>query len=303
MSVSSLHIFKVSFFLLLYFLIISPGEIFAQVVINEFSSASSTDDWIEIYNLQTASEMADLSLYKLEDKAGNTKALSGSLAPGGFKAFDWSNRLNNSGDIIRLIRISSEEILEEIYYGDQGGICTPSATQSIGRLPDGTGDFVRFNSATRESTNNESVQAPCPTPTPIPTPTPFPTPTPTPKPTPTPTTKPEPTPTPTKKPTPTLTKKPQVLGTTGEESIETEIGEEASLLIEDVSSPTGGEEERQEEPKEQEEKKRDSSPYILSFLITAAGLVLMGASSAPYIKKGIKNWKRKRTRKKDHEAI
>ena len=117
---------------------IFPSTVSAQVVINEFSSGTSSNDWVEIYNFNIATQSADLSIYRLENKTGNTKNLSTLLVPGVFKVFTWSNMLNNSGDIIKLIRISDNTVLGEIAYGDQGGVCAPSETQSIGRNPDGT---------------------------------------------------------------------------------------------------------------------------------------------------------------------
>src|SRR4030042_5593667 len=74
-----------------------PEKVLAQVVINEFSSATSDDDWVELYN--NSGQSVDLSEYSLIDgsSSGNTKTFSCILAPGGFWVVDWSNKLNNDG--------------------------------------------------------------------------------------------------------------------------------------------------------------------------------------------------------------
>src|SRR3989338_1251843 len=109
------YLFSVVFFLFT----VSPVFAADSVVINEFSSGT-TSDWAEIYNNGT--ENVDLVNYKLRDSETYNKDLSGNLAPGQFVSFNLSNRLNNSGDIIRLIQIvdGAETILEQIAYGDAG---------------------------------------------------------------------------------------------------------------------------------------------------------------------------------------
>lgn len=183
--------------------LIFPKTAFAQVVINEVSS-NTNPDWVELTN--TATESAQLSLYKLQDEAGNEKDLEGELSSGGFISIDWSDRLNNSGDIVKVIRLSDGIVINSLTYGDEGGICAPTSSQSIGRSPDGNTNLVLFSSNTKNATNNSS-QISCPTPTPTATPTSTPTPTPTKTPTPT----PKPTKSPTPKPTSTPTSTPEVL--------------------------------------------------------------------------------------------
>ncbi len=150
---------------------------FAAPLINEFSSNTSPD-WIEIYN--SGNETVDLSLYRIRDLTANNKLdLSGSLEPGGFAAFDWSNKLNNSGDLIKLVLSSDESVIDQVTYGDQGGLVSPNSNQTGGRDQDGGGEWVLFESSSKGSSNNSStVYVP-----PTPTPTPLPTPTKTPKPT------------------------------------------------------------------------------------------------------------------------
>lgn len=210
------------------FLFVFASEVSAQVVINEFSPLSSPD-WVEVYN--TSTELADLSVYKLQDAAGNTLPLSGTILPSGFATFNWSNRLDNGGDTFSLYKNS--DITMTVTYGGQGNVCLPTSLGSIAWIPDGGNTYDRLFASTKGTTNGTSFTDPCPTPTPEPTNTPTPTPTPTrtstatPSPTPAPTKTPStslrtnsPTPTPlrsasgqaTLKPTPTPTSEELVLG-------------------------------------------------------------------------------------------
>lgn len=193
----------ISFLIFCFLFILIPSKIFSQVVINEFSSAagsSSDPDWVEIYN--SGSESIDLSLYRLrDDTETNKKDLEGTLNPGGFAVFEWSNKLNNSGDIIKLLLISSEtNFIDQVAYGDLGNdIPAPTTGQSAGRYPDGSATWSIFSSSSKGITNN--AQSPVFTPTPTPTDEPTPTEVPIPTKTPTPTSVPSATKTPTPKPT------------------------------------------------------------------------------------------------------
>ncbi|OGH26461.1 MAG: hypothetical protein A3C30_05145 [Candidatus Levybacteria bacterium RIFCSPHIGHO2_02_FULL_40_18] len=192
-------------FLLVLFLIsvtffILPSEIYASITINEFSSSTSSDDWVEIYF-----ESEDTALYQLVDASDNTKNLSDGSCSGNFCTVDWSNRLNNNGDTIKLRLISSSSVVDEITYGNDS-LSAPSDGQTVGRLPDGTGSFVMLSSSSKGSSNNSSNAVVSPTATPTNTPTPTDSPDPTNTPTPTKTPTPKKTPTPTKRPTPTPTK-------------------------------------------------------------------------------------------------
>lgn len=188
-----------------------PKESFASLFINEFSSypSDSSDpgwpDWVEIYN--SGSESVDLSLYRLRDNTATNKLdLSGNLGPGNFISFDWSNKLNKSGDIIKLLLISSESIVDQVGYGDQGSdISAPGVDQSAGRKTDGENLWVVFNNPTKGNSNNSSIPLPTFTSTPTPSFSPTPTlkPTSTPKPTATPTKSPTSKPAPTDKPSST----------------------------------------------------------------------------------------------------
>lgn len=149
---------------------IFPSISFAAPQINEFSSSTS-DDWIEIYNPDSVS--VDLSVYRIRDSTENNKLdLSGSLAPLSFIVFDWANKLNNGGDIIKLVLISDNSTIDQIAYGNQGGLIAPDINQSAGRISDGGGSWTIFSTPSRNSSNNSSPVFIPPTPTPSKTPTP-----------------------------------------------------------------------------------------------------------------------------------
>ncbi|HUQ85166.1 MAG TPA: lamin tail domain-containing protein [Candidatus Limnocylindrales bacterium] len=169
---------------------ISTGTVFADLFINEFSSASSNDDWIEIFN--SSSDDIDLSAFRIRDDTESNKLdLDGTLSAGGFKVFSWSNKLNNSGDTIKLVLKSDESIIKnQVAYGDKGSdVIAPIGIQSAGRISNGSNQWIIFANSSKETGNAESSPAPTPTstPNPIPTKTPTPTKAPTPTRVPTPT--------------------------------------------------------------------------------------------------------------------
>ena len=79
------------------------ADVDAQLI-NEFSSAagSTSDsdypDWVEVY----FEEGQDKSLYQLTDGNGNMKNLSEAVCNVNICTVDWSNRLDNEGDQIKL---------------------------------------------------------------------------------------------------------------------------------------------------------------------------------------------------------
>lgn len=176
--------------------LIFPSEVKANILINEFSSGSSHDDWVELYN--TATESADLSGYILSDSGPNSKNLSGSIPSYGFFVIDFNNYLNTPIDSVQLY--NGTNLVDSIPYGGTNQVCSPDETQSVGRYPDGNNTIERFATPTKGSSNNSVTLAPCPTPTPEPTQSPTPTQSSSPAPSPTPTKTPTPLP---KTPTPT----------------------------------------------------------------------------------------------------
>jgi len=237
------------FFLPLLFFIFPPIAK-AQIVINEFSSGT-TSDWIELYNISTQS--ANLSAYKLMDSGSNDKILSGEIASGGFVSFSFSNWLNNDGDSVRLFK--EDFLVDLIGYGGNDQVCPAGSGESIGRYPDGNSTIERFSGPTRDSSNNSSTLNPCPTPTPTPTPTSTATPTPT------------PTPTPTKTPTPTPTKTPTSKPSPREEPIvESETPDNSQILglREQLKTP---------EPEEEKTPKKKFPVFPVILIIVGAGLM------------------------------
>jgi hypothetical protein len=176
----------------------------AQVVINEMATEGSSD-WIELFS----SEDVDISSWILKDTTGVVETLGQGIfiepSTSSFYVINVKNRLNNPGDIVGLYQPDGVTKRDEIPYGNQGGVCTPSSAGSIGRYPDANATIERFSTHTQGTSNNLATLEPCPTPTPTTTPTPIPTVTPTPSPTssPTPTSTPKPTSAPTKAPSPT----------------------------------------------------------------------------------------------------
>lgn len=136
---------------------VSTTSVSAALFINEFVSntagTTADPDWVEVYN--GGPDSVDLSLYRLRDAASNPKDLSGIINSGGFAAFDWSNRLNNTGDAVRLVLISDETTLvDQVGYGDAGtDVAAPLAGQSAGRSVDGRGTWAIFSSPTKGSAN------------------------------------------------------------------------------------------------------------------------------------------------------
>lgn len=209
-------------------LFLSDSSVYAGLFINEFSSDTegtiADPDWVELYN--SGPESVDLSLYRLRDSTTTNKLdLSAVLEPNSFRAFDWSNKLNKSGDIIKLLLISNESnLIDQVSYGDSGiDVNVPASGQSAGRKTDGESALIVFSFPSKESSNNSSTPAPSPTNTPTPT---F-TPTPSPKPTSTP--KPTATPKPTSTPKPTATPKPLPTEKPGPTKTQSTIAQKATL--------------------------------------------------------------------------
>jgi len=182
-----LKIISILVFFLIIFLFF-PKNVLAQVVINEFSSGT-TSDWVEIYNI---GEPFEISRLKLVDAGNNQKSFPNCLLDtNGTYSIDFSNWLNNGGD-----RITLQEgnlLMDCVSYGS-GPACEGreidllalGATEYGARQPEGSGGWVKITSSTK-SDNSFCLVLPTSTPVPTPTSTPTLTPTPTTKlPTPTP---------------------------------------------------------------------------------------------------------------------
>ena len=124
-----------------------------------------------------------------------------------------------------MIYKNNTSVIDDISYGDSGGVCVSSQNGSIGRVYqtdiEGSNIIDRFSNYTKGLSNKDNILDPCPSPTPEPTATSVPTSTPT------------KIPSPTKTPSPSPTNKP-VLKT----STPTRIKEIATEDIEDVLDNT-----------------------------------------------------------------
>ncbi len=202
-----------------------PTEASAKIWINEFYSSGS-DDWIELYN--DAAEIVILDVYSFRDSSATNKLdLSGQIEPGGYVAFEWGSKLNNSKDIIKLVSKADEaNIHDEIAYGSSENLPAPQTGQSAGRQNNGGSAWVVFQNPSKSATNTNSILAPIPTAIPENTPTPVKEPTPTRTPTPT------KIPTPTKLPTP----KPSTVKIEGESSVKKIKSPQISAKLPQISS-------------------------------------------------------------------
>jgi hypothetical protein len=193
---------KINLILILILFFIFPKKVNAQILINEFLPDSATE-WIEFYN---ASPSADyIKSYYIDDDP-DFLSDSGSSAKKNltnlntsnpnFPYFETSSFFNNSGDYVVLFD-SLGVTIDQYQY-----VSNPGQDKTIGRYPDGSGQFY-FLSYSTKSDSNPAPPTPTPTqaPTNTPTPTVNPTKTSTPIPTPTSTPKLIPTKTPTSTPT------------------------------------------------------------------------------------------------------
>jgi hypothetical protein len=176
------------------FLFLFKTPLYAQVVINEVGpDPTQGNDWIELKN--TGAAAVNLTGWTLEDSSSPltpVPALSNQVVqPQAYLVVEVSNRLNNTGDDVKLKNETGSLI-------DQFHFASTVTGQSWSRVPDGTGSWS-LTSPTQGSTN--PAASPLPTPSPVPTPSPseppsspspFPTPSPSLLPTPLPTPSPSP---------------------------------------------------------------------------------------------------------------
>ncbi len=195
--------YTIILFILMLFFKVGMKIAHAQVIINEIYSWESSGDWIELY----AYEDTDISGWVVRDLASTPIKIipNGTIVGPGYSMFfviEAGNRLNKDGDVVKLFKGDDTILVDEISYGESGGVCAPGQGQSVGRYPDANSTIERFSEASKNESNNNSVLAPCPTPTTAPSNTPVPTATLRPTYTPTPSANP------TKVSTPTLAKTP-----------------------------------------------------------------------------------------------
>jgi hypothetical protein len=150
------------------------GSVRAEIRINEVfpnpEGSPEVDEFIEIYN--TTDEVLDLSGWTLMDTVGSPKVYTfPQIVLEGKKIFVFRHDitkivLNNTSDGVVLKNASGDVIDEMTFDQSEEGI-------SVGRYPDGTGEF--FSMLPTEGSNNIQPPTPTPTNTPVPTNTPTPT--------------------------------------------------------------------------------------------------------------------------------
>lgn len=125
---------------------------YPQVVMNEMMvNPTPGPDWVEIYN--RSNKTVDISGWTMLDSAPSdniigTVPVSTSLTSGSFFTLDVSNRLNEPGDTISLKDTSGAVMdLKTYFSGIPGNV-------SIGRNPDGTGNWINCTTSSKDSSNN-----------------------------------------------------------------------------------------------------------------------------------------------------
>ena len=169
--------FPICIYLFLFLFILSPQS-FAEgsVTINEFlaNPANGQNEWVEIYN-PTAADV-NLTGWILNDKSDSKKKLDslGSILSGGFAVYEYTGDgwLNNTAsssksESINLLDDKGNSVDIYLYTVNQ------KENVTTGRYPDGSGDWVVLEKATKGEPNSGPL--PTPTPTPLPSPTSIPT--------------------------------------------------------------------------------------------------------------------------------
>lgn len=144
----------------------------SSVKINEVSSHSTSDDWVELYSLFDS--CVDLSLLKLWDSSTGSavRSLGGqSIAGHNWLLVDANNRLGK--DVDKVILKYGDEVLDEMDYGG-AELAAPSDGQTLARDIDGTGVWQITTQPTMNTKNVIVLPAipdsPVPTSTPTTTP-------------------------------------------------------------------------------------------------------------------------------------
>ena len=155
------------FFLIVFIFLLVTKSSYADsdIKINEISPhpSSGNKEWAEFYN----PENVDLSSYVLDDDTnfgddtGSTakKSLSAydnSTYP--YPTFEFGSFLNNGGDYVVLFS-QDGAIIDQYQYSED-----PGSDVSIGRSPDGFGDFTILSSQTKGFQNSNPQPSPSPSP-------------------------------------------------------------------------------------------------------------------------------------------
>lgn len=158
---------KSSLLFALALLLLAPAPVYSSTSpkINEFLAHPSTGnkEWVEFYN----PDNVDLSTYFFDDDtdfasdSGSRikKSLSSLTSPTGLYPFlEFDDFLNNSGDYLVLFN-SSGSIIDQYQYTDD-----PTTDKSIGRAPDGSGNFYELQTASKGNANSSPAPSPSPSP-------------------------------------------------------------------------------------------------------------------------------------------
>jgi hypothetical protein len=232
--------------------------------INEISPATDPE-WVELYTSETAS-LQNCTLYLHDTEDTNQKIIftqdikvENHFVVINKGEYSWtSNWLRNDGDTVR-IKCADQE--DKYTYSDP-------KDKTIGRNPDGTGEFFVLAQASEGSANAPPTPAPTPKPTETPKPTKHP-----------PTDPPA-----TLKPTPVPTSTPAVLSMTSKEvtpksPLPTATTNNMPIIISETNDHVSVE--PVQSPLSTGEQKETYMPY--GFI--GMGLIFLGAGAYPFLKK------------------
>lgn len=116
------------------------------ILINEIY-APGTPDWVELYN--PSNEEIDITNWKLLDNSTTpikTFSQGTTIGPNAFFVIEVSNRLNNSGDHVKLVDQNGTQLNQFEYT-------TISENKSFARIPDGSGSWFGNRNPTKGTTN------------------------------------------------------------------------------------------------------------------------------------------------------
>lgn len=136
-----------------------PRSIVAQVVVNEVSPAS-TPEWVELYNFSESEvSLSGCTLYFDDNHSIQNASLADQTVPAKSYLVHENSKslLNNKGDELSLVCSWGSDTLA---YGDQNGarVSAPKKTQSLARIPDGSGEFEVVDDPSKSSPNPQAVQ-------------------------------------------------------------------------------------------------------------------------------------------------
>lgn len=159
-------------FFLISFLFVFSSSCLAQVVINEFSSNTSTE-WVELYNT-SSDQTLNLDGWRIIDANASTSDdldLNGCISPLEFRKFSRTEGwLNNTGSDTITLKNNNGDSIDSITYGSGGVVSIPSTQQSAGRDPDGGSIWKIFDMPTPTDITCQNSSSPSPSPTPNPNP-------------------------------------------------------------------------------------------------------------------------------------